>query len=565
MTTPILKFDATSATIVKRQVSKTISSMKKSGQQAKLRKSARPLPPDTVERYYRRLLKDYLNALDRITAKIIMPEVESILKEADKKRPTITQDASYSDDIARMIREAKLKINEEFSAKELSNMARRVAARGDTFNKEQVSKVFKKILGLDPIATEPWLKQEVKAFVKVNAGLIKSISTTYLSQVEQVVSSGARSGYTTKEIADEIEKRFNVSESKAAFLARDQVSKFNGDLTKLRYQNVGVNRYEWSTSGDERVRDSHVEKDGNIYSFDDPPSDTGNPGDDYQCVPYFQSVKLHAPTKKAFRRWYDGELTKIVSDFSEPLLTTPNHPVLTQRGWIAAQFIEVGDYLIQAPNESVNGFIQNPKSGNSNAHEMFSSFKKFGLSHRVSGVASWFHGDSVNKHIDVVNINRSLFRNNKASLSKGFGENVLAFTSKPSSSKSQFPLNNIADNSSSNGIMGCLGKSHSFDTGSMSHSIEHGSTFVSYGNLALNEYSSDWRSTQIELLSDSFLAHSVKIHPNNFIFRKVKSIGRESFKGFVHNFETVTGWFSSSNLIIHNCRCVAIPVFDEEE
>lgn len=182
-----------------------------------------------------------------------------------------------------MIREAKLKINEKFSNKELSNMARRVAARGDTFNKEQVSKVFMKIIGVDPIATEPWLKQEVKAFVKENVNLIKSISNTYLTQVEQVVTRGARSGYTNSEIAEEIQGRFNVSESRAEFIARDQVAKFNGDLTKLRYQNVGINRYEWSTSGDERVRDSHAEKDGNIYSFDDPPSDTGNPGDDFQC------------------------------------------------------------------------------------------------------------------------------------------------------------------------------------------------------------------------------------------------------------------------------------------
>jgi SPP1 gp7 family putative phage head morphogenesis protein len=286
MTTTILKFDATSAAIVKRSVSKNISKMKKAGQTEKLRKSARPLPPDTVERYYRRLLKDFINVLDEVTAKIIMPEVNSILKEADKKRPivdSLTLDASYSDDIARMIREAKLKINEKFSNKELSNMARRVAARGDTFNKEQVSKVFMKIIGVDPIATEPWLKQEVKAFVKENVNLIKSISNTYLTQVEQVVTRGARSGYTNSEIAEEIQGRFNVSESRAEFIARDQVAKFNGDLTKLRYQNVGINRYEWSTSGDERVRDSHAEKDGNIYSFDDPPSDTGNPGDDFQC------------------------------------------------------------------------------------------------------------------------------------------------------------------------------------------------------------------------------------------------------------------------------------------
>ena len=53
---------------------------------------------------------------------------------------------------------------------------------------------------------------------------------------------------------------------------------------------MGIKQYIWSTSGDERVRDSHAENDGKIFSYDDPPP-TGHPGDEINCrcvaIPYF--------------------------------------------------------------------------------------------------------------------------------------------------------------------------------------------------------------------------------------------------------------------------------------
>jgi SPP1 gp7 family putative phage head morphogenesis protein len=56
----------------------------------------------------------------------------------------------------------------------------------------------------------------------------------------------------------------------------------------VRQTQAGISEYEWSTSGDERVRSSHDELDGTRQSWDDPPvtnddGDTNHPGEDYQC------------------------------------------------------------------------------------------------------------------------------------------------------------------------------------------------------------------------------------------------------------------------------------------
>jgi SPP1 gp7 family putative phage head morphogenesis protein len=559
--------DSIASENVKRTIQNRLKSLKAKKKTSRIKNTYRPLPPDSVARDYARGLKPLLAALKKATDQIIIPGISSILKEAESKRPNIDSlkaDASYIDSILKLIGAASIKFYEDYTELEMLYLTRRVASNTNQFSEKEFKKTFKKVLGLDPLTTEPWLKQEMKAFTKANVALIKTIPENYFSQIEGIVTSGARSGYLTSEIAASIQSKFNVTKSRATFIARDQVSKFNGDLVKLRYQNVGINKYTWSTSGDERVRDSHAAKDGNVYSFDDPPSDTGNPGDDYQCIPDFATVSLHAPAIKAFRRWHNGELTKIISDSGEPLFTTPNHPILTTRGWIGAQFVKDSDYLIEAPDKRVNGFIQNPQSRNVTAKQIFCSMRQFGLFHRVAGITPWFHGDTTTENIEIIKLNRKLFFNNKASISKMIRQNSLTGAAKPTFGQSDLALRSVTNGDSPRSGISSSSQHASLSFGSSLHSQTHGSTFPSNGNAALKQNPSDWCPADIENLSDSFLANSILVHPDNFIFRKVNKVVRFPWNGWVHNFETLTGWFSSSNLIVHNCRCVAIALFEGE-
>jgi SPP1 gp7 family putative phage head morphogenesis protein len=80
-----------------------------------------------------------------------------------------------------------------------------------------------------------------------------------------------------------IEDEFGFSARRANLIARDQVLKLNGQLTQTRQVNAGIEEYIWTTSGDERVRDEHKDKEGQTFSWNDPPPDTGHPAEDYQC------------------------------------------------------------------------------------------------------------------------------------------------------------------------------------------------------------------------------------------------------------------------------------------
>lgn len=119
--------------------------------------------------------------------------------------------------------------------------------------------------------------------VVANVALIKSIPEQYLSRVKQTVHAAVAGGFRWEKVRDAIFHSGLATESRAKLIARDQVSKMNGSINRVRQQSLGITEYKWSTSGDERVRPSHAELDGQVFRWDNPPEKTGHPGEDYQC------------------------------------------------------------------------------------------------------------------------------------------------------------------------------------------------------------------------------------------------------------------------------------------
>lgn len=155
------------------------------------------------------------------------------------------------------------------------------AKRIDKKNSVSTKAQIKQLRGVEPF--DDSMTDLVDLFVEGNVGLIQNITQTQAEQIGQIVQANLVAGKTARETSQEIQERTGVAESRAKMLARDQTSKLNAQLSAARLGRAGISKYEWSTSRDERVRDSHAEKEGNIYEFADPPADTGNPGEDFNC------------------------------------------------------------------------------------------------------------------------------------------------------------------------------------------------------------------------------------------------------------------------------------------
>ncbi|MDP3278283.1 MAG: minor capsid protein [Deltaproteobacteria bacterium] len=110
-------------------------------------------------------------------------------------------------------------------------------------------------------------------------------------------------GPSIVEVAKRVREQTSASKSKAELTARDQVLKLNSAITQDQHLAAGITEYEWSTSGDERVRDGHKKLDGKRFKYAEPPvvdasGRRANPGEDYQCrcvaVPVLDDHDLHA-------------------------------------------------------------------------------------------------------------------------------------------------------------------------------------------------------------------------------------------------------------------------------
>jgi SPP1 gp7 family putative phage head morphogenesis protein len=156
---------------------------------------------------------------------------------------------------------------------ELETMAAQVA----TFNARGVSE----LTGIN-VRAESGLGARIDMFRDTNVGLIRSLVGNQIQDVRSMLEEQESLGLRVEELRAQIEERFSVSQSKADLIARDQTLKLASNITQARQRNAGVEKYIWTTSGDERVREEHADLEGQVFSWDDPPS-VGHPGEDFQC------------------------------------------------------------------------------------------------------------------------------------------------------------------------------------------------------------------------------------------------------------------------------------------
>ena len=185
---------------------------------------------------------------------------------------------------------ALIKVLEKYEKSDRTSQAENIVngfvSRGDAQNHAEVSTNLKNQTGIDLSAylrNSPNIVERVNELTVSNIQLIKSIRTQYLDKVQNAVMQAMVQGTLNKDLAEQLKKLGEDVESRAMLIARDQSSKLNAALTRARHEEVGIKKYMWSTSGDERVRDSHADKEGLVFEYANPPADTGHPGHDVNC------------------------------------------------------------------------------------------------------------------------------------------------------------------------------------------------------------------------------------------------------------------------------------------
>lgn len=186
-----------------------------------------------------------------------------------------------------------------------SVLAADIGQKTSAWNDRQWRKTMRSVLGVDILTQEPWLNDMTVSFTKQNVALIKSITDQSVTDIEGFVQRGLADGSSHSVIRKQIQEQFRATRKRATLIARDQVSKLNGQITKARQQEAGIEKYRWRTSLDERVRGrpggryprsryNHWTREGKIFSWNKPPPD-GHPGMPIQCrctaEPVFEEIE----------------------------------------------------------------------------------------------------------------------------------------------------------------------------------------------------------------------------------------------------------------------------------
>lgn len=117
---------------------------------------------------------------------------------------------------------------------------------------------------------------------------IKNFGDNEIMELRNQITIMLNDGASVKEVKDYIAGRYNVSENKAKFLARNETKQYMVAFQKTQFEAAGIDTFEWHTAEDNRVRHSHKILDKQIFTWskgaiDEKTGETIFPGSDYNC------------------------------------------------------------------------------------------------------------------------------------------------------------------------------------------------------------------------------------------------------------------------------------------
>jgi SPP1 gp7 family putative phage head morphogenesis protein len=266
------------------------------------------LDPAAIERTYTRMVLAEADRIEEAVRQILLPQLPGLVEESQAVRPdSISQDLrldGWVERAAALI--SALSTSLTARTEDVGAVALDIGQKTSQWNSRQWQKILKTTLAVDVFQGEPFLRDQLSSFASENTRLISKMSTEAIGEIDGLVQRGISSGRRIEEISKDIRERFEVTRRKAKLIARDQVAKLNGQLTQLRQTNLGVTKYVWRTSKDERVRKSHRVMEGKTAVWDDasvylddegkrhPRSGIGgvelHPGSDFQCRCFAEPV-----------------------------------------------------------------------------------------------------------------------------------------------------------------------------------------------------------------------------------------------------------------------------------
>ena len=498
--------------------------------------------------------RELLNQMNKLWEKVLFPATERIKQMVAAGAPAY----EIADLIEKVLDEAQTEYNivsDDIIWRWMSTVDQ--ITRNNMFNGLQES------LGVDiqALVDTPEMQMVLQGSTIEAAGLIKSIPRDYMGEVAKAVADNymGKPLPEGRSLLDQIQEVGKVSRNRARVIARDQTNKLVGNINQARQQSIGIETYKWRTVKDQRVvgkpggkypkgneaHGNHYMMEGLLCRWDDPTKvsyDDGatwksrkdempqtHPGQDIQCFLGETKIDFSNGCYELFRRIYTGKATEIITVDGRKLKATPNHPILTNRGWVAINEIQMGDYIVERISDDT--FFRKGNNNNFIARfdDMFKSCDNLRIA-PVIGTESNFHGDGTNNHIDTVNIERFLLNYIISALPKEISNFIFSRTKTASpghhflfgvNSRQHRGFSSAPNGTISRSLMRIVSKFFPFLWTRLSHPDKHTFGSISDRNIIFNKDAFYRISGNVKLSSEVFYTRSREKHFDNLLFRKI--------------------------------------------
>jgi SPP1 gp7 family putative phage head morphogenesis protein len=261
-------------------------------------------------------------------------------------------------------------------------------------------------------------RRAIRAIALENAKLIQSVPINVAERIIKQAVEYQAAGKRAEEFEGELQAKLkHLTASRIHLIARTEIGKAESAITQVRSQELGIEWFQWLDSGDQRVRKSHRNMNKVLVNWNDLPSpevlvgekSAGRygPGGIYNC--FTGDTKVTAPSgiKTLWRAPYRGDIVQINLEGGIFFRVTPNHPILTEHGWVAARALDVGNNLVRLFTGWHTSIEPNVNDGVPTFSEVFDAASLCG--NRSSSFGLNFHGDVIRDDIDQISIADDLY------------------------------------------------------------------------------------------------------------------------------------------------------------
>ena len=238
--------------------------------------SRRAYPHGTESKYFRQLKSFFKPLTDYVNKYIEQHSTELLRGDSSTMHIDAVLGDSFRDMISNLNNWVEMYMPEigkdtesstnNFILKEIKKTADDVL----DFDNNDFSKMVHKGINVDVPITSQWWNDMRNSWAEDNYSLIVSNAKNYISKINTLTEQAVVNGFSVRKLTGNIkEATTGLTDKHCKLLARDQIGKLNGQITESQMQEIGLELYVWSTSNDDRVRESHAIMEGLLCRWDD--------------------------------------------------------------------------------------------------------------------------------------------------------------------------------------------------------------------------------------------------------------------------------------------------------